>query len=70
MISLLSWQVGDYFNAYPNDVLTIFDKVLHRKATEILNNVSPKNCGGQRTNKDRMRHTLHARITGETSNWE
>uniref|UniRef100_A0A671UWS8 DNA helicase MCM9 n=1 Tax=Sparus aurata TaxID=8175 RepID=A0A671UWS8_SPAAU len=57
-------EVGDYFNAYPNDVLTIFDKVLHRKATEILNNASPKNCGGQRTNKDRMRHTLHARITG------
>lgn len=44
--------------------------MLHRKATEILNNASPKNCGGQRTNKDRMRHTLHARITGETSNWE
>ncbi|XP_036942594.1 DNA helicase MCM9 isoform X2 [Acanthopagrus latus] len=57
-------EVGDYFNAYPNDVLTIFDKVLQRKATEFLNNASPKNCGGQRTNKDRMRHTLHARITG------
>ena len=44
--------------------------MLQRKATEFLNNASPKNCGGQRTNKDRMRHTLHARITGETSNWE
>ncbi|XP_073349545.1 DNA helicase MCM9 [Pagrus major] len=57
-------EVGDYFNAYPNDVLTIFDKVLHRKATELLNNASPKHYGGQRTDKDRMRHTLHARITG------
>ncbi|XP_068564709.1 DNA helicase MCM9 isoform X4 [Cebidichthys violaceus] len=50
-------EVGDYFNAYPHDVLTLFDKVLHRTALEL------SRYGGQRTT-ERMRHTLHARITG------
>lgn len=58
------WQVGDYFNAYPNDVLAIFDKVLHRKATELSENAYPIHNGGQRTKEHRMRHTPHARITG------
>lgn len=53
-------QVGDYFNAYPHDVLAIFDKVLHRKALELSQSASP---GGQRKER-RIRHTLHARITG------
>ncbi|XP_029281571.1 DNA helicase MCM9 [Cottoperca gobio] len=56
-------EVGDYFNAYPNAVLAIFDKVLHRTALELSERASPKHHGGQRT-KERMRHTLHARITG------
>ncbi|XP_076612810.1 DNA helicase MCM9 [Chaetodon auriga] len=57
-------EVGDYFNAYPNDVLAIFDKVLHRKAMELSENASPIHCGRQRTKEHRMRHTPHARITG------
>uniref|UniRef100_A0A4W6DQL8 DNA helicase MCM9 n=1 Tax=Lates calcarifer TaxID=8187 RepID=A0A4W6DQL8_LATCA len=57
-------EVGDYFNAYPNDVLAIFDEVLHKKALELSQNASPKHCGGQRAIKQRMRYTLHARITG------
>lgn len=72
MTSVLAmWpQVGDYFNAYPSDVLTIFDKVLHRTATELLENVSPENHGGQKAKEQRMRHTLHSRITGERSTWQ
>uniref|UniRef100_A0A8P4KL50 DNA helicase MCM9 n=1 Tax=Dicentrarchus labrax TaxID=13489 RepID=A0A8P4KL50_DICLA len=35
-------EVGDYFNAYPNDVLAIFDKVLQRTAVELSENASPK----------------------------
>ncbi|KAF1376266.1 hypothetical protein PFLUV_G00209060 [Perca fluviatilis] len=56
-------EVGDYFNAYPNDVLAIFDKVLHRKGLELSESASPKHYGRQRT-KERMRLTLHVRITG------
>ncbi|XP_071334463.1 DNA helicase MCM9 isoform X3 [Trachinotus anak] len=54
-------EVGDYFNAYPNDVLLIFDKVLYRTAMELSQAVSP---GGHTTKEQRMRCTLHARITG------
>ncbi|XP_028253437.1 DNA helicase MCM9 isoform X2 [Parambassis ranga] len=57
-------EVGDYFNAYPHDVLAIFDKVLHRKALELLEKAFPQHHGEQRTKEQRMRHTLHARITG------
>ncbi|XP_074471548.1 DNA helicase MCM9 isoform X1 [Sebastes fasciatus] len=56
-------EVGDYFNAYPNDVLAIFDKLLQRTALELSESASPKDHGGRRTT-ERMRHTLHARITG------
>ncbi|KAK2856603.1 hypothetical protein Q5P01_005338 [Channa striata] len=52
-------EVGDYFNAYPEDVLAIFDKVLNRTASELL-----ERNGAQRAKEQRMRHTLHARITG------
>lgn len=54
-------QVGDYFNAYPNDVLAIFDKVLQKAAVELSERASPK----QRA-KEGLTHTLHARITGHT----
>ncbi|TKS74045.1 DNA helicase MCM9 [Collichthys lucidus] len=57
-------EVGDYFNAYSNDVLAIFDKVLHRTAMELLKNASPKHNSGQGSKEHRMRYTLHARITG------
>ncbi|XP_077950090.1 DNA helicase MCM9 isoform X2 [Gasterosteus aculeatus] len=49
-------EVGDYFNSNPDDVLALFDKVLHKKALEL------SSYGGQRTAK--MGPTLHARITG------
>ncbi|KAM6992303.1 DNA helicase MCM9 [Tautogolabrus adspersus] len=48
-------EVGDYFNAYPHDVLAIFDKVLHRRALELAEKASLK---------PRLRHAPHARITG------
>nr|XP_043905375.1 DNA helicase MCM9 [Solea senegalensis] len=57
-------EVGDYFNAYPNDVLAIFDKVLQKTAMDLSQNGSPTHCGGQRAKERRMRCTLHARITG------
>uniref|UniRef100_A0A3P8WBW2 MCM9 N-terminal domain-containing protein n=1 Tax=Cynoglossus semilaevis TaxID=244447 RepID=A0A3P8WBW2_CYNSE len=60
-------EVGDYFNAYPNDVLTIFDKVLHRTAIDLSKNAHTTQCSGQLTKEERMRRTLHARITGEIS---
>ncbi|XP_042246169.1 DNA helicase MCM9 [Thunnus maccoyii] len=57
-------EVGDYFNAYPDDVLAIFDQVLHKTAMELSEIASPKHYGGQRTKEQRMRLTLHARVTG------
>ncbi|XP_059212711.1 DNA helicase MCM9 isoform X2 [Centropristis striata] len=54
-------EVGDYFNAYPNEVLAIFDKVLLRTALALSESTSPSQ---QRGPKERMRQTLHARITG------
>lgn len=47
-------------NAYPSEVLAIFDKVLHKVATDL----SQKDKG-QRKEEQRMSYTLHARITGE-----
>ncbi|XP_029965459.1 DNA helicase MCM9 isoform X2 [Salarias fasciatus] len=52
-------EVGDYFNAYPHEVLAIFDKVLQRKAQELSDEASQKQGEVQR-----LKHTLHARITG------
>lgn len=57
-------EVGDYFNAYPIDVLAIFDKVLNRKAMELTDDGSSKHNGGHRKQERRMASTLHARITG------
>ncbi|XP_034756409.1 DNA helicase MCM9 isoform X2 [Etheostoma cragini] len=58
-------EVGDYFNAYPNEVLAIFDKVLHRKGLELSESGSPKHYGEkEERTKERMRRTLHVRITG------
>ncbi|XP_062292950.1 DNA helicase MCM9 [Scomber scombrus] len=57
-------EVGDYFNAFPENVLAIFDKVLHKIAMELSENASPTHRGGQRTKELRMKLTLHARITG------
>ncbi|XP_061610031.1 DNA helicase MCM9 isoform X2 [Phyllopteryx taeniolatus] len=57
-------EIGDYFNAYPNDVLTIFDNVLHKTATELSKKASVARLDGRRPKEPRMKNTLHARITG------
>ncbi|XP_062323591.1 DNA helicase MCM9 [Osmerus eperlanus] len=51
-------EVGDYFNASPSEVLTIFDNALHR-AADTLTSESSSQCGGHK-----VKHNLHARITG------
>uniref|UniRef100_A0AAQ5YKQ4 DNA helicase MCM9 n=1 Tax=Amphiprion ocellaris TaxID=80972 RepID=A0AAQ5YKQ4_AMPOC len=51
-----SMEVGDYFNAFPEDVLAVFDKVLHRKAVETSQ--------GSPLRPDGRNPTFHARITG------
>ncbi|XP_034555269.1 DNA helicase MCM9 [Notolabrus celidotus] len=48
-------EVGDYFNAYPHEVLAIFNKVLHKTALQLSEKASLK---------QRLRHAPHARITG------
>ncbi|XP_064781390.1 DNA helicase MCM9-like isoform X1 [Oncorhynchus masou masou] len=50
-------EVGDYFNAYPSEVINIFDNTLHRAAKTVLENSTQ-----QRWHK--VKHHLHARITG------
>ncbi|XP_070705310.1 DNA helicase MCM9 [Pempheris klunzingeri] len=57
-------EVGDYFNAYPNDILALFDKVLQKTAMELSENTSSEHFGGRRTKEQRLRHTPHTRITG------
>nr|XP_057939162.1 DNA helicase MCM9 [Doryrhamphus excisus] len=57
-------EIGDYFNAYPNDVLTIFDKVLHKTALELSNKDSSHQSGERPHGEAGIKHTLHARITG------
>ncbi|KAM5163357.1 DNA helicase MCM9 [Mantella aurantiaca] len=50
-------EVGDYFNAFPNDVLPIFDNALRRATMSFIRSNSQH---------DRfiMKQNLHARITG------
>uniref|UniRef100_A0A672ZCG6 DNA helicase MCM9 n=1 Tax=Sphaeramia orbicularis TaxID=375764 RepID=A0A672ZCG6_9TELE len=57
-------EVGDYFNVYPNDVLAIFDKVLHQIAVKVSKEAFSKKYGQVSTKDPRLRCTLHARITG------
>ncbi|KAM9779186.1 DNA helicase MCM9 isoform X2 [Syngnathus typhle] len=59
-----SMEIGDYLNAYPNDVLTIFDKVLYKRAIELSKNASVKHLHGLPPEEQRIKNTLHARITG------
>ncbi|XP_035990495.1 DNA helicase MCM9 isoform X2 [Fundulus heteroclitus] len=55
-------EVGDYFNAYPNDVLAVFDEVLQKKTLELADDASLKDKQGsiQRS----KRQIYHTRITG------
>nr|DBA26615.1 TPA: hypothetical protein GDO54_010856 [Pyxicephalus adspersus] len=50
-------EVGDYFNAFPNEVLPVFDNALRRATMSIIQTNSQQ---------DRliMKQNLHARITG------
>ncbi|XP_071381737.1 DNA helicase MCM9 isoform X1 [Centroberyx affinis] len=57
-------EVGDYFNAYPSEVLAIFDEALQRAAVEVSQSSSYKESGGQREGGQKVKHVLHVRITG------
>nr|XP_058939851.1 DNA helicase MCM9 isoform X2 [Kogia breviceps] len=50
-------EIGEYFNMFPNEVLTIFDNALRRSALTILQSLSqPEGVS--------MKQNLHARISG------
>ncbi|XP_057594418.1 DNA helicase MCM9 isoform X2 [Hippopotamus amphibius kiboko] len=50
-------EIGEYFNTFPNEVLTIFDNALRRSALTILQSLSqPEDVS--------MKQNLHARISG------
>ncbi|KAM5325570.1 DNA helicase MCM9 isoform 2-T2 [Glossophaga mutica] len=50
-------EIGEYFNAFPNEVLTVFDSSLRRSALTILESLSqPEGVS--------MKQNLHARISG------
>ncbi|XP_012505998.1 PREDICTED: DNA helicase MCM9 [Propithecus coquereli] len=50
-------EIGEYFNVFPNEVLTIFDSALRRSALTILQSLSqPEGVS--------MKQNLHARISG------
>ncbi|KAM9676134.1 DNA helicase MCM9 isoform 1-T2 [Dama dama] len=50
-------EIGEYFNVFPNEVLTVFDNALRRSALTILQSLSqPEGLS--------MKQNLHARISG------
>ncbi|XP_059033702.1 DNA helicase MCM9 isoform X2 [Mustela lutreola] len=50
-------EIGEYFNAFPNEVLTVFDSALRRSALTILQSLSQPEGAS-------MKQNLHARISG------
>ncbi|KAM4713236.1 DNA helicase MCM9 isoform 2-T2 [Anableps anableps] len=56
-------EVGDYFNAYPKDVLAVFDEVLQKKAMALTDVASLKDKG-EGPSKRILRQIYHTRITG------
>ncbi|VFV25040.1 dna replication licensing factor, partial [Lynx pardinus] len=50
-------EIGEYFNTFPNEVLTIFDSALRRSALTILQSLSQPEGAS-------MKQNLHARISG------
>ncbi|KAM3931599.1 DNA helicase MCM9 [Leptodactylus fuscus] len=50
-------EVGDYFNAFPNEVLQVFDNALRRAAMSIMQSNSQQDSLT-------MKQNLHTRITG------
>ncbi|NXN96030.1 MCM9 helicase, partial [Rhinopomastus cyanomelas] len=51
-------EIGEYFNAFPSQVLPIFDNALRRAAMAVLQEV------GSGAGHLSMKHNLHARVTG------
>ncbi|KAJ8396236.1 hypothetical protein AAFF_G00021030 [Aldrovandia affinis] len=50
-------EVGEYFNAFPSEVLPVFDNALHRAAVSVLQSLSQQEgC--------KIKKNLHARISG------
>ncbi|KAJ8275120.1 hypothetical protein COCON_G00097450 [Conger conger] len=50
-------EVGEYFNAFPGEVLDVFDNALHRAAVSVSQALTQqKECN--------VKHNLHARISG------
>ncbi|XP_029452280.1 DNA helicase MCM9 isoform X2 [Rhinatrema bivittatum] len=52
-------EIGEYLNAFPSEVLPVFDSALRRAALTILQSASPSPNDGLL-----MKPNLHARITG------
>uniref|UniRef100_A0ABI7XP09 DNA helicase MCM9 n=1 Tax=Felis catus TaxID=9685 RepID=A0ABI7XP09_FELCA len=50
-------EIGEYFNTFPNEVLTVFDSALRRSALTILQSLSQPEGAS-------MKQNLHARISG------
>ncbi|XP_027972812.1 DNA helicase MCM9 isoform X2 [Eumetopias jubatus] len=50
-------EIGEYFNAFPSEVLTVFDSALRRSALTILQSLSQPEGAS-------MKQNLHARISG------
>uniref|UniRef100_G3QN95 DNA helicase MCM9 n=1 Tax=Gorilla gorilla gorilla TaxID=9595 RepID=G3QN95_GORGO len=50
-------EIGEYFNMFPNEVLTVFDSALRRSALTILQSLSQPEAVS-------MKQNLHARISG------
>uniref|UniRef100_A0A8C4ZH24 DNA helicase MCM9 n=1 Tax=Gadus morhua TaxID=8049 RepID=A0A8C4ZH24_GADMO len=53
-------EVGDYFNAYPTEVLAVFDEALQRTAVAVTQKALNTGGGG----KNQLKYHFHARITG------
>ncbi len=51
-------EVGECFNAFPSQVLPIFDNALHRVAQTISQSSSPQQSF-------KLKHNLHVRISGK-----
>ena len=52
-------EIGDYFNAFPNEVLPIFDNALRRAALTVFQSVS-------QDHDFTIKQNLHARISGKS----
>ncbi|XP_053700062.1 DNA helicase MCM9 isoform X1 [Synchiropus splendidus] len=58
-----SMEVGNYFNAFPEEVLALFDEELQNTAKELFMNNTVSSSGRWKQDQ-KPRQTLHTRITG------